>query len=66
MRLLDPIILILLSTVDRLEHHISVRHTIASQFIGHDLPGFTAMTTQQALEETFGCCAIRFGLEIDI
>ena len=44
-RLLRPIILILLSTVDRLGHQFPMRYTITSQFIGHDLPGLSAMTT---------------------
>ncbi len=46
MRLLCPIILILLSTVDRLRHHLPMRYSIAAQLISHDLPGFAAMATQ--------------------
>ena len=43
MRLLCPIILILLSTVDRLRNQLPMGDSIAAQFICHDLPGFAAM-----------------------
>ena len=43
MRVLSPIILILLGTVERLRDELTVSNTIASQFIGHDLPGLAAM-----------------------
>ena len=46
MRLLGPIILILLSTVDCLRNQFSVSNTIAAQLIGYDLPGLVAMTAQ--------------------
>jgi len=43
MRLLRPIILILLGTVDRLRDKLTVSNTIASQLIRNDLPGLAAM-----------------------
>ena len=43
-RLLCPVILILLSTVDRLGYQFPVRYTIASQFVSHDLLGLAAVT----------------------
>jgi hypothetical protein len=41
-------------------------HTITSQLIGHDFPGFTAMTPQQALEKALCSSTISFHLEIYI
>ena len=46
MGLLYPIILILLSTVDRLGHQLTMSNTIAAQFVGHDLSGLTTMASQ--------------------
>ena len=40
--------------------------TIASQFIRHDLPGFTSTRPQQALEEAFRSLTIPFALKIHI
>ena len=45
-RLLSPVILILLSTVDRSRNQLPMSNTVTSQFVGHDLPGFTAMVSQ--------------------
>ena len=66
MRLLGPIILILFSTVDRLGGQLSMCNTIASQFIGDDLPGLTAMAPQQAPEEPLSRSTIPLGLKIYI
>ena len=41
MGLFAPIILILLSSVDRLWHQLSRRYTIAAQLTGHDLSWHT-------------------------
>ena len=46
MGLLCPIILILLRAVDRVRNQFPVSDTVTSQFISHDLPGFTAMASQ--------------------
>jgi len=46
MRLFRPIILILLSTVDRLRNQFSVSKTIAAQLIRHDLPRLSRMASQ--------------------
>ena len=43
MGLLDSVILILLSTVDRLRDQIPMSDAIASKLICDDFPGFTAM-----------------------
>ena len=43
MRLIRPIILIMLSTVDGLRDQIPVCDTIAAQLIRDDLPGFCTM-----------------------
>ena len=43
MRLLSPIILILLSTVDRLRNQLPMSHAIAAQLVRHDLPGLATM-----------------------
>ncbi len=44
LRLLSPIILILLSTVGRLWHHLPVGNWIATKFIRHDLSGLAPVT----------------------
>jgi hypothetical protein len=41
-------------------------HAIATQFISHDLPGFTAVVPYQSFEEAFCCSPIPLGLQIDI
>ncbi len=43
MRLLSPIILILLSTVDRFRNQFPMGNAIACQLVSYDLPRFTAM-----------------------
>ena len=43
-----------------------MRHAIATQLIGHYLPRFASMTSQQAPEETFSRSPIPLGLQIDI
>jgi hypothetical protein len=40
-----------------------MRYTIATQLIGHDLPGFTAMTSQSRSEEAFCGSSISLGLQ---
>ena len=42
-RLLCPIILILLSTVDRLGYQLPMCDAVTSQLVSHNLPGFTTM-----------------------
>ena len=51
MRLLGPIILILLSTVDRLGYQFTMGYAITPQLVCHDLPGFALVTPDQSLEE---------------
>jgi hypothetical protein len=46
MRLLCPVILILLSTVDRVWNQLAMSDPIATQLVCHDLSGFTAVTAQ--------------------
>ena len=46
MGLLGPVILILLGTVDRFRNQFPESNAVAAQLIGHDLPGFAAMTPQ--------------------
>jgi hypothetical protein len=58
MRLLCPIVLILLSTVDRFRYEFTMCDTITTQFVRHDLPVLTTMTSQQPLEEAFCCDSI--------
>jgi hypothetical protein len=45
MRLLCPIILTLFSAVDCLRHQLSMRYSIASQFVSHDLPRFISVVS---------------------
>jgi hypothetical protein len=66
MRLLCPIILILFSAVNRLGDQFPVSNSIAKQLIRNDLPGFTAMVSQQPLEKPFSRYTIAFGLQIHI
>jgi len=46
MRLLCPIVLVLFGTVDRLGYQLSMGDTIASQLVGHDLPGLASVASQ--------------------
>ena len=46
MRLLCPVILILLSTVDRVWNLLAMSDPAATQLVCHDLSGFTAVTAQ--------------------
>jgi hypothetical protein len=64
--LLCPIILILLRTVDRVRNQFPVSDTVTSQFIGHDFPGFAAIVSYKAPEESLRCCAIPLCLQVDI
>ena len=41
-------------------------NSIATQFVGHDLPGFTTVTTQQSLEEPFSSDSISASLKVYI
>ena len=43
-----------------------MRHAIATQFIGHDLSGFTLVTANKTLEKPFPSCPISPGLKINI
>ena len=52
MRLLCPIILILLRTVDRVRNQFPVCNSVTSQFISHDFPGFAAIVSYKAPEES--------------
>ena len=65
-RLLRPIILILLSTVNRVGHDLSLSYRITSQLISHDLSGLGATGTHQPPEEALCCCTITSGLQIHI
>ena len=65
-RLLGPIILILLGTVNRLRNQFPMSYAIAPQFISHDLPGFSAMGAQQSPEEALCSGPVTLGLEKDI
>ena len=50
--LLCPVILILLSAVDRFWDQLTMSDTIASQLVGHDFPWLAAIIPQQASKET--------------
>jgi hypothetical protein len=41
-------------------------HTITSQFVRHNLPGFTVVAAEQALEESLRRCTIPICLKIYI
>ena len=41
-------------------------HTVASQFVRHDVPGLSITTPHKPLEESLCCSAISTGLYIDI
>ena len=66
MRLLCPVILILLRTVNRLGYQLTMSDTIASQLIGHDLSRFMTMASQKPLEEALCSRTISTGLKIHI
>lgn len=61
-RLFSPIVIILLSTVDRIGHDLTLSYRIASQLIRHDLPWLSAIGSHQPPEEALCCCAITLGL----
>ena len=67
MGLFGPIILILFGAVNRLGDTLSMRHTIASQLISHDLSGLTSMTAQKSLEKALcsSTIALRLKKHID-
>jgi len=62
MRLLNPIIRILRGVMNCLRNNFPAGNTIATQFVGHDLPGFATVTTQQSLEESLRSNSIALGL----
>ena len=62
MRLLGPVILILLITMDRVWHQFSMRHAITAQFVRHNLPWLSATGSHQPPEEALCCCTITLGL----
>jgi len=66
MRLLSPIILILLGTVNRFRHHYPMGYRIASQLIGDNLPRLATMRSKQSSEEKLRCGPVPLGLKIDI
>ena len=47
-------------------HQLSMRNTITTQLVSHDLPGLAAMASQQPFEEAFRRRTITPGLEKDI
>jgi hypothetical protein len=63
MRLLCPIIRISISDTDSLRNNFSMGYWITSQLIRDDLPGFTAMVTQQPIKEALRSSTIAFGLK---
>ena len=66
MRLLCPIVRVLGCVVNSVRHELSMGNTVTSQFICHDLPGLTAMTTQQMLEEPLRSSTVSPRLQINI
>ena len=66
MRLLGPIILILLSAVNRFRHHFPVSYWIASQLVRHDLPRLTTMASKQSPEEPLRSSPIPLVLQVNI
>jgi len=63
MRLLCPVILILLSTVNRAGHHFPLGYGVTTQLIRHDLPWLSATGSHQLPEEALCCCTISPGLQ---
>ena len=41
-------------------------HSITTQFVGNDFPGFAAIVSYKAPEESLRCCAIPLCLQVDI
>lgn len=66
MRLLCPIVPVSLCIVDYIRHQFSMGHTVASQFVRHDVPGLATTTPHEPLEEALCCSAVSAGLQIDI
>ena len=62
MGLLCPIVGVLIGDMDRFRDHITMGDWITSSFISRDLPGFTAMVSQQPLEKPFSRYTIPLGL----
>ena len=66
MGLLCPVILILLSAVDRIGNQLTMCHSITTQFVGNDFPGFAAIVSYKAPEETFCSSPVTFFLQIHV
>ena len=49
--------------MDSLRDKLTLRNAIASQFIGHNLPGLFTLSSEQALEESFSRCPITARLQ---
>ena len=62
MRLFGSIILVLLSTVGRVGNQLTMCNSITPQFVGNDFPGFAAIVSYKAPEETFRSGSIPLGL----
>jgi len=66
MRLLCPIIRVSRCIVNYIRHQFFVGHTVAFQFVRHDIPGLAITTPHKPPEKTFCCGAISASLQIDI
>ena len=66
MRLLRSIVGILRRIVNSFGNQFPVGDAIASQFVGNNLPGCTAMASEKALEEALRRSTIPAGLEKNI
>ena len=66
MRKLSRIIGVSRCVMNRIGNQFSVRDTVASQFIRHDLPRFITMRIQQSFEKTFGGLAVASPLQEDV
>jgi hypothetical protein len=62
MRLLSPIVRVSRCIVDYIRHQFSMGHTVASQFVRHDVPGLATTTLHKPLEEALCCSAISASL----
>jgi hypothetical protein len=62
MRLLCPIVRVSLCIVDYIRHQFSMRHTVASQFVRHDVSGLATTSPHKPLEEALCCSAISASL----
>jgi hypothetical protein len=62
MRLLSPIVRVSRCIVDYIRHQFSMGHTVASQFVRHDIPGLATTTPHKPLEEALCCSAISASL----